>query len=100
MIKRDTIRRVRLIPTNDGQGGSDYEVQKFEYITVNASINTTFGEINQYGVKDQLIVHIVSNIKLDEYVNTRYEYSGRLFKLIRQIKSGNEFFSVLMETAD
>jgi hypothetical protein len=42
----------------------------------------------------------VSNIKLDEYVNARYEFSGKMYKVMRQVKRGSEYFSILTEMAD
>ena len=47
-----------------------------------------------------MTISVVSNVKLDEYIYTRYEYSGKLFKLMRQIKKGNEYFSILVEVND
>ena len=38
------------------------------------------------------------HIYLDDYIYTRYEYTGKMFKLVRQIKQGNEYFSTLIET--
>ena len=97
MIKRDTIQRVVLMPTPDGQGGSTNEKKYEEILTVAVSIISSSGSINQYGVQQQMMISVVSNMKLDEYVHTRYEYSGRMFKLMRQIKRGNEYYAVLLE---
>ena len=44
-----------------------------------------------------MVIHVVTNIKLDEYLYSRYMYSDRLFRLVRQIKQGNEYFSTLVE---
>jgi hypothetical protein len=43
------------------------------------------------------MLNVATNIKLDEYVNTRYLYNGKMFRLLRQVKSGAEWFSVFEE---
>ena len=97
MIKRDTIQRYAAVVTKDEMGGDVVELNPAEIIDANVSINTTFGEITQYGIKNEMIIHVVTNIKLDEYLYSRYMYSDRLFRLVRQIKQGNEYFSTLVE---
>lgn len=97
MVKRDTIQRYAAVVTKDEMGGDVVELNPAEIIDANVSINTTLGEITQYGIKDEMIIHVVTNIKLDEYLYSRYMYSGRLFRLVRQIKQGNEYFSTLVE---
>lgn len=97
MVKRDTIQRYAAIVTEDAMGGNIIQLNPAEIIDANISINTTFGEITQYGIKNEMVLHVVTNIKLDEYVYSRYKYSDRLFRLVRQIKQGNEYFSTLVE---
>lgn len=97
MVKRDTIQRYAAVVTKDEMGGDVVELNPAEIIDANVSINTTFGEITQYGIKDEMVIHVVTNIKLDEYLYSRYMYSDRLFRLVRQIKQGNEYFSTLVE---
>lgn len=97
MIKRDTIQRYAAVVTKDEMGGDVVKLNPAEIVDANVSINTTFGEITQYGLKNEMVLHVVTNIKLDEYFYSRYKYSGRLFKLVRQIKQGNEYFSTLVE---
>ena len=97
MIKRDTIQRVIITPQPDGQGGSASIKEYKEMLTVAVSIISTSGSTTEFGVKEQMQISIVSNVKLDEYVYARYEYSGRLFKIMRQLKRGNEYYSILME---
>ena len=102
MIKRDTIQRVVMITTEDEMGGNTAIKEPKEIIKAHVSQTTTFGQIvhgqiTQYGVKEQIILNVVTDVKLDEYVNTRYIYSDKLYRLMRQVKSGNEYFSVLME---
>ena len=97
MVKRDTIQRYAAVVTKDEMGGDVVELNPAEIIDANVSINATLGEITQYGIKSEMVIHVVTNIKLDEYLYSRYMYSGRLFRLVRQIKQGNEYFSTLVE---
>ena len=97
MIKRDTIQRYAAVVTKDEMGGDVVNLNPAEIVDANVSINTTLGEITQYGIKSEMVIHVVTNIKLDEYLYSRYMYSGRLFRLVRQIKQGNEYFSTLVE---
>lgn len=98
MIKRDLIRRYAVITTPDEMGGSAIDRRPAEFVKVNVSVNATIGEITQYGIKNEMIIHVVSNVELDDYIYTRYEYSGKMFRLVRQIKQGNEYYSTLIET--
>ena len=98
MTKRDTIQRVILKSIDDEQGGTKVEKEYKEIIKAHVSVNATANELTQYGVKTEILLHVITNIKLDEYVKARYEYSGKMFKLMRQIKQGNEYFSVMIET--
>lgn len=98
MIKRDLIRRYAVITTPDEMGGSAIDRRPAEFVKANVSLNATIGEITQYGIKDEMVIHTITDVKLDEYLYTRYEYSGKLFKLMRQIKQGNEYYSTLIET--
>lgn len=97
MVKRDTIQRYAAIVNQDEMGGNIVSLNPAEIVDANVSINTTLGEITQYGIKSEMVIHVVTNIKLDEYLYSRYMYSGRLFRLVRQIKQGNEYFSTLVE---
>ena len=97
MIKRDTIQRVIITPVEEGEGGNTATREYKEIIPAHASITATFGDIAQYGVKQQMVVQITTDYKLDEYVYDRYQFSDKLFKVMRQVKRGNEYFSVLME---
>ena len=97
MVKRDTIQRYAAIVTKDEMGGDVVQLKPAEIVDANVSINATFGEITQYGLKNEIVLHVVTNIELDEFLHSRYKYSGRLFKLVRQIKQGNEYFSTLVE---
>ena len=97
MIKRDTIQRVIVTPIEDEMGGNSISTEFKERVVAHVSINTTYKDLTQYGIKDQMLLYVVTNIKLDEYVYTRYIFSGKMFKVMRQVKNGNEYFSVLME---
>lgn len=44
-----------------------------------------------------MVLHVITDVELDIYIHTRYMYSGRLFRLVRQIKQGNEYYSTLIE---
>ena len=97
MVKRDTIQRYFAQETKDDMGGSIVTLVPAEIIDANVSINASLGEITQYGVKDSLVLHVVTNKKLDDYYSTRYKYSDKYFRITRQIKQGNEYFSTLLE---
>ena len=97
MVKRDTIQRYAAVVTKDEMGGDVVNLNPAEIVDASVSINTTLGELTQYGIKSEMVIHVVTNIKLDEYLYSRYMYSGRLFRLVRQIKQGNEYFSTLVE---
>ena len=97
MIKRDTIQHYLARVEEDGMGGNNVSLIPSEFVEANVSINTTFGEITQYGLNNEMVLHVVTNIELDEFLHSRYKYAGRLFKLVRQIKQGNEYFSTLVE---
>lgn len=97
MVKRDTIQRYAAVVTKDEMGGDVVNLNPAEIVDASVSINTTLGEITQYGIKSEMVIHVVTNIKLDEFIHSRYKYSGRLFRLVRQIKQGNEYFSTLVE---
>ena len=97
MIKRDTIQRVVLTLNRDGVGGNTANKEYKERVPAHVSVGATQTQISQSGATTALTLNVITNIKLDEYVHTRYEFSGKMYKLMRQIKSGNEWFAVLME---
>ena len=101
MIKRDTIQRYVPQIADDGMGGTVIEKMKpGEIIPANVSIGTTFKSANSPEEKSQVVINVVTNIKLDEYLYTRYRYSNKMFKITRQIKQGNEYFSTLVEVSE
>ena len=97
MIKRDTIQRVIITPESDGQCGSSIDKDYKEILTVAVSTISSFGSTTEFGTQQKNTISVVSNVKLDEYIYARYEFSNRLYKLMRQIKRGNEYYSILME---
>lgn len=98
MIKRDMIQRVALILWSDGTAGKKVQQNKLEKIPASVSVYTSNSDINQYGVKEEYVLHVVTNKPLDEGKNIRYIWKEKLFQLLKQIKSGNEWFSTLKET--
>lgn len=101
MIKRDWIQRVRIVPADDEQGGTPVSsIEPFEMIKANCSVIATGEQITQYGITTQKLINVVSDVKLDDYVLTRYRFNGDYFRLLNQVKRGNEWFSVLMETVE
>ena len=100
MIKRDTIQRIVMLPQSDGLGGSVDRREPAEILTVAVSIISSAGSSTEFGIQQQMTISVVSNVKLDEYIYTRYGYSGRLFKLLRQVKRGSEYYAILTEVND
>ena len=99
MIKRDTIQRLAATITEDDVGGQNLQLQWAENIPAHISIGASLKQLTEFGNPNELILNVVTNTKLDEYLYTRYQYSGKLFKLIRQIKQGNEYYSTLEEVS-
>lgn len=97
MIKRDTLQRMKAVLTKDEMGGDIVELTPAEHIRAHVSINATFREITQFGIKDEMVLHVVVDAKLDEYIHTRYQYANKLFRLVRQVKQGSEYYATLVE---
>ena len=100
MIKRDLIQRIRVIPTDDTQGGDTIRIEPYEFVKACVSITATGEQITQYGITTQKLINVVTDIKLDEYVHTRYVFNGDKYKLMSQVKRGREWFSVMMEVIE
>lgn len=100
MIKRDLIQRIRVIPSDDLQGGSTITIEPHEFIKAHCSITATGEQITQYGITTQKLINVITDVKLDEYVHTRYVFNGDKYKLMRQVQRGREWFSVLMEVIE
>lgn len=98
MIKRDRIQRVILHREADGQGGSINSYEEKEYIDAHVSIVSTFGDTTQFGIKDELVIHTITNKYLDTVTpNVRYKYSDKYFKILRQVPAGNEYYCVMKQ---
>lgn len=97
MIKRDSIQKINFVPIEDEQGGNSIDKQYGETIKAMVSQNTTYGQMTQYGVKEEIILNVVVDNKLETSTTTRYIWNNKIFKVMRQVKSGNEWFVVLME---
>ena len=100
MIKRDLIQRIRVIPTDDTQGGDTIRIEPYELVKACVSITATGEQITQYGITTQKLINVITDIKLDEYVHTRYVFNGDKYKLMSQVKRGREWFSVMMEVIE
>jgi len=98
MIKRDTLQRAIPHRTSDGAGGNKVEFELLERVPAHVSITSTIADMTQYGVKDEWLLHTVTDYKLDTVTpNVRYIYSEKVFQIMRQVKQGNEWFQVLRE---
>lgn len=101
MIKRDILQRVIVTPISDGQGGGTPEYDYKEKIPAHVSVTATMSDITQFGITNELMLHTATNYKLDDVTpNVRYMYSGRLFEMLHQIKSGNEYFQTFKEVTN
>lgn len=100
MIKRDLIQRIRVIPTDDTQGGNTIKIEPYEFVKAHCSITATGNQITQYGVTTQKLINVITDIKLDEYVYTRYVFNGDKYRLLSQVQRGREWFSVMMEVIE
>lgn len=100
MIKRDTVRRYIIETEEDQMGGNRTNLIPQEIVRAKASISTQFGNVTDYDLPHQLVLNLVTDIVLDESLNVRYCYSDKMFKIIRQIKQGNEYYSTLIQTKE
>ena len=100
MIKRDAIQHYILHTNEDGQCGDPIQKEALETVRASVSINATYNEIASYGVKTQLVIHTATDKKLDDSVYSRYMFNNKLFRIMRRVKRGNEWFCVMMETAE
>ena len=77
MIKRDPIQKINFVPVEDEQGGNSIDKQYGETIKAMVSQNTTYGQMTQYGVKEEIILNVVVDNKL----------ASRHHALIQKIKN-------------
>ena len=61
MIKRDLIQRIRVIPTDDTQGGNPIKIEPYEFVKAHCSITATGNQITQYGVTTQKLINVITN---------------------------------------
>lgn len=99
MIKRDFIQRVVPNRTSDSAGGSTIEYEEFEKVDAHVSVATK-AAANQYGLSSETLLEVITNQELTRNVNDRYRWCGKLFQLLRQVKSGNEWVSTLQEVTN
>lgn len=98
MIKRDTLTRLIFAPVADGAGGEVAgEPTIMETIPAHVSSGSTSNEITMYGIKTQEVLHTTTDVKLDDRAIARYTWSNKLFRVMRQIKFGNEWKATLLE---
>lgn len=97
MIKRDSIQRCRFNLVEDDMGGGNTDIELLETVRAHVSVSASVAQLTQYGVQKREMLNVVTNIKLDEYVKTRYLYNGKMFRLLRQVKSGPEWYSLFEE---
>lgn len=101
MTKRDTLTYLRLHFVDDGEGGATVDnIEEVSVVPAHISVNSTAEEITMYGVKSQWILHATTDKQLNDGIAARYAWGGRVFKIMRQIKSGNEWFSTLLEVSE
>lgn len=97
MIKRDFLQLVAAAPESDKQGGHQHDYQPVRQIPAHVSISTSLADITQYGIKDEMVLHTVTSEKLADGASIRYKYRSKLFKLLRQVQNGNEWFQVFKQ---
>ena len=97
MIKREYLELVAAAPESDGLGGSTQEYTRSKLVPAHVSNSSSLADITQYGLKEETLLHAVTNEELVDGATIRYRFGGKLFKIVKQVKSGNEYFSTLRE---
>ena len=100
MIKNERIQRYLVEETEDGMCGHTSTLIPKESVDAAVSIISTFGDITQFGVKSELVIHTVTSVSLDTRPQARYKYQGNYFKILRQIKRGPEYYSTMQQVAE
>lgn len=100
MVKRDQIQRILLILGEDDEGGTPVEKEALEVIPANVSISAIAGIVDGAGLVRYQQLTTTTDYKLDENYLARYKFQDKLYRVVQQIKMGNEWFSTLMETAE
>lgn len=102
MNKRDVIQKCIMRVEGDEVGGSPAEKEPKEFITAYVSLGSTGYEetsskMAEYGIKSQWVLKVVTSNALEESKEVRYIWKDRLFRVMHQVKVGNEYFSILVE---
>lgn len=100
MNKRDAIQKCIMRVEGDEVGGSPAEKEPKEFITAYVSLGTiedTSSKMTEYGIKSQWVLKVVTSSALEESKEVRYIWKDKLFRVMRQVKVGNEYFSILVE---
>lgn len=100
MIKRDLIRRYSANVGEDGAGGQPVQLEPKEWVKANVSRVSQSFTTGQFGIVAQEMIRVITDIKLDEYIKTRYSWNNKMFKLMTQVKRGNEYYSTFLETQE
>lgn len=99
MIKRDQIQKVIINRADDAVGGFAQETTKKDFIDACVSQTTTYADMTQFNLKNELVIHVVTNEKLeDKDQDVRYLFQGVLYQVRRQVQRGIEYYSTLVET--
>lgn len=97
MIKRDKLQRIVVTTVEDEELGQTSVETPMEVIPAHVSIISSLAEMSQYGTKGEMILHTVTDTVLDKDPMTRFRFNDKLFKMVRQIGIGNEYFQTLLE---
>lgn len=98
MIKRETLTRLVYETTQDAGGGySEANIEEKEIVPANVSISSTMEQITAYGKRSLDVINVATDIPLDEHSNVRYRWNTKHYRLLSQIKRGNEWFGSLMQ---
>lgn len=98
MIKRDRIQRVTLTRSKDNQGGRPTDKNYHEFVEACVSVSTNYAIMTQFNLSHERVLQVVTNNKLADGQNDRYQFDKTLYQVRRQVKQGTEYYSVLVET--
>lgn len=98
MIKRDKIQLVLLIYTKDGSGGDTIKKEYKQFINACVSTATSFADMTEFNLKQEKVIHVITNTELSQNPNIRYSFDNILYQVRNQAKRGAEYFATLVET--
>lgn len=98
MIKRDRIQRISLIRGKDKQGGHPTDKNYHEFVEACVSVSTNYAIMTQFNLSQERVLQVVTNSKLADGQNDRYQFDGIFYQVRRQVKQGIEYYSILVET--